>query len=167
GTFDGIWRVGVPRKTRLWQSEPMSLAPDTFHEFEIPPNLFDENGVLTITFGNPNNTALLFPLEDGLEVLYRQGGFGLNFVRGLGIIFCWMALLAALGLASASFLSFPVAAFLSLAVLTFALSSGTLASAVEEGTINNYNAEKGIKRHSVVYVIAIPAFRAVLVLVNL
>src|SRR5438132_6063656 len=33
GTFDGIWRVGVPRKTLLWQSQPMSLAPDTFHEF--------------------------------------------------------------------------------------------------------------------------------------
>src|SRR6266403_587646 len=58
GTFDGVWRVGVPRKTRLWQSEPMSLAPETFHEFEIPPNLFDEKGLLTITFGNPNNTAL-------------------------------------------------------------------------------------------------------------
>ena len=22
----------------------MSLAPDTFHEFEIPPNLFDDKG---------------------------------------------------------------------------------------------------------------------------
>jgi len=53
--------------------------------------------VLTILFLNVNNTALLFPLEDGMEVLYREGGFALNFARGLGIIFCWMALLAALG----------------------------------------------------------------------
>src|SRR6266849_8999159 len=121
----------------------MSLAPDTFHEFDIPPNL-DENGVLTITFVNPNNTALLFPLEDGIEVLYREGSFGLNYVRGLGIIFCWMALLAALGLAAASFLSCPVAAFASLSVLGLVLFSGTLANAVQEGTIANYNAEKGI-----------------------
>ena len=78
---------------------------------KFPPNLFDDNGMLTIAFLNPNNTALLFPLDDGMEVLYREGGFGLNFARGLGIIFCWMALLAALGLAAASFLSFPVAAF--------------------------------------------------------
>jgi len=91
----------------------MSLAPDTFHEFEVPAHC-DDKGVLTVAFGNANNTALLFPLEDGLEVLYPQGGFGLNFVRGLGIIFCWMALLATLGLAAASFLSFPVAAFLAL-----------------------------------------------------
>ena len=96
GTFGGLWAVGEPQKTALWRSDVMSLAPDTFHEFAIDPNLFDENGVLTVQFFNGNDTALLFPLDDGIEVLYREGGFGLNFVRGLGIIFCWMALLAAL-----------------------------------------------------------------------
>jgi hypothetical protein len=166
GTFDGRWRVGVPRKTLLWQSEAMSLAPDTFHEFEIPPN-FDENGLLTVTFGNVNNAALLFDLEEGLEVLYRQGGFGLNFARGIGIIFCWMALLATLGLASASFLSFPVAAFLSLGVLTLAVSSGTISNAVSEGTLMGYNAEKGQTGHSTVDIFAIPVFRAVLEMINL
>jgi hypothetical protein len=166
GTFNGYWRVGVPRKTSLWHSEAMSLAPDTFHEFEIPPN-YDENGLLTVTFGNVNETALLFPLEDGLEVLYRQGGFGLNFTRGIGIIFCWMALLAALGLASASFLSFPVAAFLSLGVLTLALSSGTISNAVSEGTLMGFNSETGRTGHSVVDIVAIPVFRGVLEMINL
>src|SRR2546428_13567373 len=122
--------------------EPMSLAPDTFHEFDITHNL-DENGVLTITFFNPNHTALLFPLEDGIEVLYREGSFGLNYARGLGIIFCWMALLAALGLAAASFLSFPVSAFVAVSVMILAMSTSTLANAASEGTIANYNAEKG------------------------
>ena len=60
-----------------------------------------ENGKLTIVFINPNNVPLLFPIEDGIEVLYRESNFGLNFARGLGIIFCWMALLATLGLAAA------------------------------------------------------------------
>ena len=123
--------------------------------------------MLTVTFGNANNTSLLFPLEDGMEVLYREGGFGLNFARGLGIIFCWMALLATLGLASASFLSFPVAAFLSLAVLTLSLSSGTLANAVEEGTIMGFNSETGRTGHSPLDVVAIPLFRAVLEVINL
>jgi hypothetical protein len=166
GTFEGHWRVGVPRKTPLWHSEAMSLAPDTFHEFEVPP-YYDENGLLTVTFGNANNTALLFPLEDGLEVLYRQGGFGLNFVRGLGIIFCWMALLATLGLASASLLSFPVAAFFSLGVLTLALSSGTISNAIEEGTLMGFNAETSRMGHSPVDLVAIPVFRAVLALIKL
>lgn len=67
--------------------------------------------MLTIDVQNRSGVALLFPLEDGMEVLYRDGSFALNFARGLGIIFCWLALMASLGLASASFLSFPVAAF--------------------------------------------------------
>ena len=118
GTFTALWQAGIPNKTKLWRSEPMSLAPDTYHEFQIPPDLYDTNGVLTLAFINPNDTALLFPLGDDVEVLYPEGGFALNFARGLGIIFCWMALLSAIGLAAASFLSFPVAAFLSLGVLT-------------------------------------------------
>ncbi|MCX6915412.1 MAG: hypothetical protein NT167_20605, partial [Verrucomicrobia bacterium] len=166
GTFEGRWRVGVPRKTPLWHSEVMSLAPDTFHEFQFP-GYVDDKGVLTVAFVNANNTALLFPLEDGLEVLYPQGGFGLNFMRGVGIIFCWMALLATLGLASASFLSFPVAAFLSLGVLTLALSSGTISNAVTEGTLMGYNSETGRSGHSAVDIVAIPIFRGVLEMINL
>ncbi|HEU5122900.1 MAG TPA: ABC transporter permease [Verrucomicrobiae bacterium] len=167
-TFGAMWRAGVPQKTQLWQTpEPMSLAPDTFHEFEIPPNLFDENGILRIEFLNVNDTALIFPLDEGLEVLYREGGFGLNFARGLGIIFCWMALLAAIGLASASFLSFPVAAFFSLAVLTMALSSGTLANVVAEGTVMGTDEESGVVGHSVVDFLIVPVFRGALTIINL
>ena len=166
GTFDGRWRVGVPRKTPLWHSESMSLAPDTFHEFEVPA-YFDDKGLLTVAFANANNTALLFPLEDGMEVLYRQGGFGLNYARGLGIIFCWMALLATLGLAAASFLSFPVAAFLSVGVLTLSLCSGTISNAVSEGTLMGFNSETSQLGHSPLDVVAIPVFRVVLELINL
>jgi len=168
GTFLGMWQVGVPRKTLFWRTdEPMSLAPDTSHEFEVPANLFDEKGLLTISFVNPNNTALLFPLEDGFEVLYREGGFGLNFARGLAIIFCWMALLAALGLAAASFMSFPVAAFASLAALVVVFSTGTLANAVTEGTIMGYDAEHGSSGPKPVDRIVIPIFGAILNIINL
>jgi len=166
GTFTALWQVGVPETPQIWRDQ-MSLAPETFHEFQVPANLFDEKGVLTILFLNPNDTALLFPLEDGLEVLYRQGGFGLNYVRGLGIIFCWMALLATLGLASASLLSFPVAAFLSVGILTIGLSSGTLSNVVTEGTIMGYNEETGTAGHSPIDVVAIPIFGALLKLINL
>jgi len=168
GTFDGIWRVGVPGKTRYWQTyEPMSLAPDTFHEFEIPPDLFDEQGVLTVAFLNANNTTLIFPLDEGIEVLYREGGFGLNFARGLGIIFCWMALLATLGLAAASFMSFPVAAFASLAALMVVFSTGTLATAVSDGTILGYDPEHGNDGPKPVDTVVIPVFKVILDVINL
>jgi hypothetical protein len=167
GTFIALFQVGVPQKTQLWQSDPMSLAPDTFHEFQIPPNLFDENGVLTITFVNGNNTALLFPLDEGMEVMFPEGGFGLNFARGLGIILCWMALLAAVGLASASFLSFPVAAFFSLGILTMAFSTGTISNVVSEGTIMSRNSETGQIGTSAVDIIIVPFFRLALNVINL
>jgi hypothetical protein len=167
GTFVVLWQVGNPEGTNFWQSPPMSLAPDTFHEFQIPPNLFDDKGVLTIVVMNPNSTAILFPLEDGMEVLYPQGGFALNFARGLGIIFCWLALLAAMGLMAASFLSFPVATFFSLALLAVVLSSSALADAVESGTVAGGNEETGVMGHSGADVILIPFFKGLLALTTL
>jgi hypothetical protein len=159
GTYAGLWLVGDPQKMQPWRSEPMSLSPDTFHEFQIPANLLDDKGVLSIAFLNLNSTSLLFPIEDGMEVLYPTGGFAPNFARGLGIIFCWMALLAAVGLMAASFLSFPVAAFFSMAVLAVVLSSGTLAETVQSGSVGVGNEEKGIAGHSAADVVLIPMFK--------
>ncbi len=168
GTFLALWQVGVPDKTKFWQTPaPMSLAPDTFHEFEIPPDLFDANGRLTVMFVNPNQTQLVFPLDDGMEVLYPEGGFALNFARGLGIIFCWLALLAALGLMAASFLSFPVAAFFSLALLLVGLSGGTLSESVENGSVAAGNEETGQGGHSGADILLIPMFKGVLALIHL
>jgi len=166
GTFVGLWQVGVPGTTKFWRSTPMSLSPDTYHEFEIPPDLFDSKGVLTIDFLNANNTSLLFPIEDGMDVLYPEGGFTLNFARGLAIIFCWMALLTTIGLASASFLSFPVATFFSLAMLVVVSSSGTMADVVANGTVMGVNEETGAVGHFVADVVLIPLFKGLLAVVN-
>jgi hypothetical protein len=165
-TYLGLWQLGVPGKTKLWQSNPMSMSPRTFHEFKIPPDLFDKNGVLTINFVNLNNVTLLFPLDEGMEVLYPQGSFTLNFIRGLGIIFCWMALFAAIGLTASTFLSFPVAAFVSLGLLTIVLCSNTMAYAVKEGSVAPYNANLG-HGYSPLDIVIIPAFRLALKVIHL
>ena len=165
-TYLALWQLGVPETAHFQRLEPMSLAADTFHEFSIPAGLIDEKGVLTILFLNQNNSALLFPLEDGMEVLYRESGFAVNFARGLGIILCWMGFLAALGLAAASLLSFPVAAFFSLAMLVLGLSSGTLSSAVENGTVAGVDAESGVAGRSSADTVAVPFFKAVLSVIH-
>ena len=167
GTFTLVWAVGSQEQQKLWRSEPMSLAPDTFHEFPIPADMFDDKGVLTVAVMNPNPTALLFPLDEGVEVLYPEGGFALNFARGLGIIFCWLALMAAIGLMAASFLSFPVAAFFSLAMLTMVLSSGMLADAVDSGSVAAGNEETGQAGHSMMDIVLIPAFKGLLEVIKL
>jgi len=78
-----------------------------------------------------------------------------------------MGFLAALGLAAASFLSFPVAAFFSMSVLVVVLSSGTLAEAVESGTVVGGNGETGVMGHSVVDAVLIPLFKGFLVVIQL
>jgi hypothetical protein len=164
GTFVGLWQVGEPGTANVWRSEPMSLAAQTYHEFELPPDLFNRQGVLTIDFLNANDTTLLFPIEDGVEVRYPEGGFTLNFARGLGILFCWMALLAAIGLAAASCMSFPVATFFSFAMLVVVFSSGTLANAVASGTVGLGSPEQG---HSLADQVLLPLYKGVLPVVGL
>jgi hypothetical protein len=166
GTFYADWAVANPQTKEGWRSEEMSLSPETFHEFAVPSSLVDDKGDVVIEFLNPNQATLLFGLDDGIEVLYRVGGFAPNLIRGLGIVLCWMALLAALGLAAASFLSFPVAAFCSLAILTLGLSSGTLSNVVSEGTIMGVK-ENGVKSSTALDSVLVPVFGAILKLINL
>lgn len=166
GTYLGLWQVGVPGKTPTW-SDIKSQAAETYHEFAIPPGLFDADGKLTVTFANRNSTALLFPLEDGFEILYQEGGFGLNYIRGLGIILCWLGLLAALGLAAASFLSFPVAAFFSGTLLFVAMSGNTLSNVVAEGGIMGADHETGEIRTGWVDAVLIPFFKGLLQIIHL
>ncbi len=165
-TFEGLWQAGVPETSKMWRSAPMSLAADTFHEIELPPNLIGDDGKLTIVFLNLNDTTLLFPLEDGVEVLYRQGGFLVNYLRALLVIFCWMALLASIGLASSSFLSFPVASLVSVSLLVLSLSSGTMASVVTEGTVMGAGGRE-IIGSSVVDALAVPVFKVMLGVIRL
>jgi len=141
-TYAGVWEVGPPngRRARL---EPMSLAPETFHEFPLPPGLLAPDGTLTIDFLNYNDATLVFTLEDGFEVLYPESGFGVNYVRALGIIFCWLALLTAIGLTAGSFLSFPVAAFCALGVLLVSSSTGTLSQIIYERGISGVDSSTG------------------------
>jgi len=167
GTFTAIWEAGPPESPRRVQSV-RSQAPETFHEFAIPANLFDDRGVLTVECTNSNDTALLFPLEDGFEVLYREGSFGLNYIRGVLILLCWLALLAAIGLAAASFLSFPVAAFVALSLLIVSFSTGTMNTIVEQGTILAVNPDTGTVDEPTLFdTAAVLAFKGLLALVNM
>ncbi|MGH7980917.1 MAG: hypothetical protein ACREE6_16190, partial [Limisphaerales bacterium] len=165
GTYVGLWEIGNPDATNFVVLPPMSLSPDTFHEFEIPPNLFNDKGILTIVFVNQNNMSLIFPLDEGMEVLFPQGSFTVNFIRALGVIFCWLLLLSAIGLMAASFLSFPVAAFFSITLLLAAFSSSTLAETVDLGTVTSGTTPAPGHRN-LTDTIFIPVFKGMLGVLN-
>jgi len=165
-TFPVMFQVGPPGDKRMIRVE-VALADDSFHEVPIPADVLDENGHVNVEFYNMSPIPLMVPLDEGIELLYYESGFGANFCRGLVIIFLWLALLAALGLAAASYMSFPVAAFFSLAMLLVALSSGIMESVVKEGTVTGVNHETGRAAGSLVDLIIVPVFRLMLKGINL
>jgi ABC-type transport system involved in multi-copper enzyme maturation permease subunit len=131
--YPTYWEVG-PRDAGNRQSVTLMLTTDTFTEIPVPPGLLDKNGRLTVVFGNVTDVNVLFSTEEGMELLYHESSFGVNFLRGILILYFWLGLLAVLGLTSASFLSVPVAAFLSLTTLGIALASGTIGQVLKEGS---------------------------------
>lgn len=162
----GWWRFG-PLQAARYQTN-LFMTPEAFQEFVVPADrAIDEEGRLVIHFINRNPTAVVFLLEDGLEVLYREASFEVNFVRGLLILLMWLALLAALGLAASSFLSFPVAAFFALSLMVILLFSGSMVAALEEGTVMGRDHETGQVDMPMVDRFMLPVFKGILSVVQL
>jgi hypothetical protein len=81
---------------------------------------------------------------------------------------CWLALLAAIGLAAASYLTFPVAAFVSFSILIIGFSTGTLKQVIEEGGVSGINHETGmVDTPALLDQVAVPMFRSLLSVINL
>jgi hypothetical protein len=106
----------------------------TFREFEVPADAVARDGYLAIAFLNVplNDTVVIFPLEDGLELLYKADTFTANFIRAVLLVFVRLIFLAVLAVFAGSFLSFPVAVLLCLAVFTMANMSGFITESFGE-----------------------------------
>jgi hypothetical protein len=99
----------------------------TFHEVKVPADAVAADGFLAVGFYNDprlNDTIIMFPPGEGLEVLYKAGSFTGNFVRAALAVFCRLVFLACLGVFAASFLSFPVAILLCLLIFATGTVSG-------------------------------------------
>jgi ABC-type transport system involved in multi-copper enzyme maturation permease subunit len=123
-------------------------------------NFIDERGVmeLTVVNGHPsrpmNPQSLTFP-PDGLEILYPVGSYTVNFVRIMVVIWIKLGFVASVALMAATFLSFPVACLVSLAVLFAAESSVFLADSLQNYAIKDAKGEINIKS-LVIQLIAAP-----------
>jgi len=104
----------------------------------LPPGVIDPEGAVTLTVVNgdaqrgiPNPLTIRFP-PDGFEILYTAGTYESNFLRVALTVWVKLAFLAAVGIASATFVSFPVAVLLTLVVLFSAESAGFLGDTLNE-----------------------------------
>lgn len=141
-SFDHGWEIGGS-KQRPAVRMVNNFGPDVPSEFAIPGDQIEPDGRLVLRYANLGALTVVLPLQDGIQVLCPEAPFAVNFARGLGVIVCWLGLLTAVGLFSASFLSFPVASFVSLAILVVGLSSSTLKQVVEQGGIIGVSSESG------------------------
>ncbi|MBI1840342.1 MAG: ABC transporter permease [Verrucomicrobia bacterium] len=166
GLYKGMWffsRPGIPERTDY---EPFPLASAAPQEFRVRADLPDAQGRLLVHYQSLEDITLIFPLDEGIEILYRDSGFGLNFARGLGILLAWLALLSAIGLSAASVSSFPVATFFSLSLLIVVFSSGTLSESVQDQNVLSGRPDEFQTLRPVANAILLPVFRGVLALVK-
>jgi len=121
----GRWDVGDDRQIRygteietpIYRFDRKDFIR-TFYEIEVPADAVAQDGYLAVRFFNVplNNTVVIFPPKDGLEVLYKADTFTCNFIRAVFLILFRLIFLACLGILTSTFLSFPVAMLLCLVI---------------------------------------------------
>ncbi len=123
----GRWVVGDIRQLpfEIYTFDRKDLIR-TFYEIEVPADAVADDGYLAVAFLNVplNNTVVIFPPEDGLQILYKADTFTANFIRAVLLILLRLIFLACLGTLAASFLSFPAALLFCLVVFLTGTISG-------------------------------------------
>jgi hypothetical protein len=128
----GRWDVGDYRQLEYGKIETPIYRFDrkdlvrTFYEIEVPADAVAKDGYLSVRFLNIplNNTVVIFPPKDGLEILYKADTFTANFVRAVLLILFRLIFLAVLGILASTFLSFPVAILFCLVIFFTGTISG-------------------------------------------
>lgn len=113
------------------------VSLNQFVSMPLLPSAIDENGELAFRVTNGdifqrrgNAERMSFP-ADGVEISYAAGGYRLNFLRVMFVLWIKLAFLSILAIACATFLSFPVACLVAFGAFLAAESAGFLKSALE------------------------------------
>ncbi len=134
-TIECIWRVLNPT-TGAQQLISRSDPPEVTSTITLSGRLVNDRGKTVAQFFNmlqePGGEGKSITIaHDDIFALYRVGGFGGNFTRGMLLIWIQLLFLSALGVLAGSFLSAPVGILLCFVILPFALGKGFLTEAVD------------------------------------
>lgn len=102
---------------------PVVIQPDGTVRVEV------HNGSLRTGMANPETMA--FTPKGGLEVSYSVGGWRINFLRVLAVLWVKLAFMAMLAVTAATFLSFPVACLVAFGTFIVAEGAGYLKESAE------------------------------------
>ncbi|MCC7407866.1 MAG: ABC transporter permease [Phycisphaeraceae bacterium] len=125
-----VVQVALRINGRVMPTAVYRLADRNVSLIPIPSELVDDQGRLLVEIANvddpdrPLSGSITFAPGEGIQALYRVGGFEANLGRALAVTWIKLGFLAALGLAAATVLDFPVACLLCLLVYVGASASG-------------------------------------------
>lgn len=116
-------------------SQPLPpVRNSTFHTAYILSEDIRPDGTLDLTIINTGadvgQSSVSFKPGEGLEIFYKVGSFEGNLAKGLLVMWVRLGFLAALGLAAATFLGFPVACLLCFLVFFAAVGSDYLSESL-------------------------------------
>jgi hypothetical protein len=154
-----VWIVGNPDSPNRWEKQ-MNLNPMMTHEWSVPASLINADGTLHVECQNYTESSLVFRVEDGLEVLYSDGGFLMNYAKSLVVILSRLTLLSALGLWAATFASLPVATMMILTLILVTSSDQLFKTIATEGTISAVHEHDGHDSINYLDWLMVPIFTA-------
>ncbi len=152
---------------------PMRVSLDSNEEGKKISMFSEDENIMSVALINTSDKKLKVPYldarnrigGDGVEMVYQEAGFLVNYLRGLGIVFAWLGALAALGLFAGSFMSFGMSAFACLGFLIAFASLGLVEEVVEDGTIMQTYTD-GKKDTSYIDKVAVPVFKVMVTVVK-
>lgn len=119
-------------------------ALGAFQSIPVPVSAIAEDGTAFVVVYNgrpfllptgaaaiePNPLTIRFP-NDGLQFTYSVGSYQLNYLRAVFVLWIKLALVAMIAVTAGTFLSFPVAALVSVAAFLLAEMAGWVADAAD------------------------------------
>lgn len=111
--ISGTWIWDSPGEKEVW-SHDFSGFPYIPYEIKIPIENVADSKIFRLTFKGKDTPYLIFPLDNGVQLLYDSGGILKNYIHLLVITSLHVAILAAFALAVASFFTYTVSVFVTL-----------------------------------------------------
>ena len=149
--FRAQWAIRNPSMPAWLLVQAGDYATNKNYPVTVPSQFVAESGIIEIRYvhfgrineqsGELENKSIMFPFKDGMRILYRAGGFEMNFLRGLVLILCRIGFLAIVGIVASTFLSFPVASLFALTVYVFGSAATYISDFIGRSAGSIFSAE--------------------------
>ena len=129
--INGRFTLTSPDSSAKWEQD-FSGFSYMYHEIRIPISKIPSSGQLRLSFKGTGNPYIIFPVANGIALLYDNGGIISNYIRMSLIIFVNMIVLTAIGLTSAALFTYTVSVFVTLVVYLVGMSADFFLSVIRE-----------------------------------